>query len=401
MSNKKTALLSAVIACGVASAASADVKVTLGGNLDTQYGVVDQKSNFKWKDTSDKARLNSLNNSGEVKVMVDGTMDDSSFKYGGLMTFNANTSDAKGYNVNGDDEAVDSNVLKQAMMYVETPFGKVEVGSTGGAAQAMQVAPAQMNDWMYYVNPNTKSGQLNRDAFIQTANMFTNEEGTVGTKTLNANKINLYSPRFMGFMLGVTYIPDLQVRGTSSAAMASGKFASASNTSYKDVFQGGVNYENTFNDVSVKAAFLGEMGSSKVISSAANTDKQRKLHGYEAGLQVSYMGASLGGSYGSHGKSATTRYSTVKQSKYWSLGTAYSYGPATASLTYTSTTKGIAAQTLGANTLKTLSFGVNYKVAEGFMPYASVTNFKMKDRATATTASNKGNVFLVGSKLNF
>lgn len=404
--SKKTALLSAVIACGVASAASADVKVTLGGSLDTQFGVVKQKNAFTHAHATPNAkhRLNSLNNSGDIRVNVDGTMENSDLKYGGLMKFNANTSDAKGFSVPTSpaevETSVDTNVLQQAMMYVETPFGKVELGSTGGVAQAMKVGAPQVasNDWMYYVAPQTSTGALARLSFLQSADLFTNSEALVGTKTLNANKVNLYTPKYMGFMLGLTYTPDLAVRGTSTSAMSATKFASASNVSYKDVFQGGVSYDNTFNDVNVKAALLGETGKSKLHPTAVA--KQRKLQAYEAGLQVSYMGFGLGGSYGSHGKSAALKSDVLKESKYWTIGASYAYGPASASLSYMDSSKGIAGQ-VRANKLRTTSFGVDYKVAEGFVPYASVTNFKMKDRATAATSANSGNIYLVGSKLNF
>jgi hypothetical protein len=413
MSNKKTALLSALVACGVATSAIADVKVTLGGALDTQLGVVQQKKSFRSQysssGTGSKLRENALTNAGSVSLNADGSVEDMSLKYGAKLVFNANTSDAKGFSVptssSSAGSTVDSNVLKQASAYVETPFGKVEIGSTESAGKVLQVGAGQLaaasggvnGDWVYYVNPKTSTGYLARFEFVQTPNLFSNEEGTVGTQSLYANKVNLFTPRLMGFTAGVSYIPDLGVKGTVSNAFSSTKLDSTySNTSYREIFQGGINYENTFDGYGIKAAVLGETGK----TSYSGTNKQRSLRGYEAGLNLSYMGVSLGGSYGSHGKSGALTSSELKNSKYWTLGAGYTYGPVSASLTYMDSSKGIADQAQ-ANTLKTTSFGVNYKVAEGFMPYAEVTNFNFKDKYEFSKGNNKGNIFLVGSKFNF
>jgi len=403
MSNNKKLAAFVVAACGVASAASAAPTVMVGGNLDTQFGGVQQSKTYRNdSETHNKLRNNSLSTQGDISVKVDGTMEDSNFKYGGLLKFNANASEAKGY-ANASDASVDAkkgdtNILQQAMMYVETPFGKMEVGSTSGAAQAMQVGAMQAGaagDWRYYVNQKTTSSvALTRSQSLTAAGLYTNDEFIVGSKSNNANKINLYTPEFMGFKLGVTYIPDLQTRGTSRSALDVAKMSSDANA-FKNIVQGGIHYGNTFNEVMVKAAFLGETGTSKAEKSA----KVRKLNSYEAGLEVSYMGFSLGGSYGSHGKTGTLKSETAKESKYWTIGTGYTYGPASASVTYLDSKKGVsgAAKT---NNLQVVTFAVDYKLAEGFAPYASVTNFKEKNKAT-DLANNKGNVFLVGSKLSF
>lgn len=418
MSKKNKILLGALVACGVATAAAAEVKVTVGGSLDTQYGAVSQKKIFRSgkqfdataadKDAGLRSRTSALSNTGAISVKADGAMEESELKYGGLMVFNANTSDAKGFSVDHAtslDKEVDKNVLKQSMMYVESPFGKVEVGATSSVGSAMQVGANQLmaapNDAIYYLNgysyATAASPVLVRDKFLQTANLYTNEEGIVGTRTLNANKINLYSPRYMGVMLGVTYTPDLAVNGTSSSAMSATRYADKSYVSYKDVFQGGLHFEQEYNDLGVKASVLGETGKSKVKPGAAS--KQRKLSGYETGLQVSYMGASIAGSMGSHEKSSFGKSESVKATKYWTIGASYAYGSAAASLTYMDSRRGVASQS-EANKLEQVTFAVNYKVAEGFAPYASVTNFRFKDKGTKAL-SNKANVFLVGSKLNF
>lgn len=418
MSKKNKILLGALVACSVSTAAVAEVKVTVGGSLDTQYGAVSQKKLFRSgkqfdaaaadKDSGTRSRTSLLSNTGAISVKADGAMEESELKYGGLMVFNANTSDAKGFSADHHTDLgkdVDKNVLKQSMMYVESPFGKVEIGATPSVGSAMQVSANQLNaapnDAIYYVNPysyaKASSPALVRDTFLQTANLYTNEEGIVGTRSLNANKINLYSPRYMGVMLGLSYTPDLAVNGTSSSATAATKYADKSYISYKDVFQGGLHFEQEFNDLGVKASVLAETAKSKVKSEA--TKKQRKLSGYEAGLQVSYMGASLAGSIGSHGKSSSFKTDSVKATKYWTIGAAYAYGPATASLTYMDSRRGIVDQAK-ANKIEQITFAVNYKVAEGFAPYASVTNFRFKDNAKSAV-SNKANVFLVGSKLNF
>jgi hypothetical protein len=47
-----------------------------------------------------------------------------------------------------------------------------------------------------------------------------------------------------------------------------------------------------------------------------------------------------------------------------------------------------------------LSFGVDYRVAPGFMPYAEVSAFKL-DTKTPGALKNSGNIILAGTKLYF
>jgi len=51
------------------------------------------------------------------------------------------------------------------------------------------------------------------------------------------------------------------------------------------------------------------------------------------------------------------------------------------------------------NKFTNISFGLEYKLAPGFMPYAEFSHFNFKD--SSAVRSNSGNVILLGSRLTF
>lgn len=440
---KKVLITSALVASFAATAYAADSseggpQVTLGGSLDTQVGYVQQKSAFRHFDPSNTATSSKLNNHSIVNetkiwVKVDGEAD-MGLKYGGMIKLNADTSKAK-------EEFFDANEAhgskaQQTMGYVEGMFGRFEMGNYEGVTSAMQVGASTLaratggpngasrywwNDNAAYnptyngvdavdskENPTTKN-QI-RNLFLGSPNLPTNELGFAGIKGKNAGKISYYTPSYAGFMVGVSYTPDLGSYGTiANAKSVTSTVLSANNAGFpslKNVWEAGLHYENMFDEVGVKASLTGETGTAKKVNSAGVLNKTyRHLRAYEGGLNVSYMGFTLGGSYGDWGKSMVAKDSSVKGTRYWTAGAGYEYGPFGTSLTYANTQKGI---TAGAkkNKLELISLGLDYKLAPGLMPYAEVTWFKFRDHknnpATNTAyTSNKGTVFLLGSKLQF
>jgi predicted porin len=134
---------------------------------------------------------------------------------------------------------------------------------------------------------------------------------------------------------------------------------------------------------------------------------------------MQYAGVSVGGSYGDWGKSGIqsvnvsggtpTSYTGAKAGKYWTLGAAYDYANYGASVGYMNSKNGgfkLAANQYSPTkaTVELYSFGVDYKIAPGLMPYAEYTHFDVKskaDTAAGVYPSNKGHVILVGTKLTF
>ena len=423
---KKLLLTTALVALvSPAFAAEKGPTVTLGGSLDTQFGYRQQKTDYRNNNltagsASASAGSNQLSKGGivndtKINVKVDGQAH--GFKYGGLVSLNADTS-ANKYN--------SSTVGYQTMVYGEAKFGRLEAGSYTGAADSLSVSAANIakatggikGDSRYWWNPNiitTAAANVNAaPATALVANTFYVTPSLVSNmdtgNSANASKVTYYTPKFSGVKLGVSYIPDTEQMGTIAALNAKTKTVAANagnQFAYRDVFSGGVMFDHKMNDVTFKASLLGETGNAKDF--AGNT-KRENLRAWELGASVAFKGFSLAASYGDLGKSGNNKsVAGVAQksakSSYWTVGAAYDYSHFGASVTYLESKRGaaVAATSTAANpkaSFKNISFGVDYRVAPGFMPYAEVSAFKL-DSKTAKGTKNTGNVFLAGTKLHF
>ena len=418
---KKLLLTTALVALvSPAFAAEKGPTVTLGGSLDTQFGYRQQKSDYRLDNLNSIATTpgNQLSKGGivndtRINVKVDGQAH--GFKYGGLVSLNADTS-ANKYN--------STTVGYQTMVYGEAKFGRLEAGSYTGAAESLSVSAANIakatggikGDARYWVNPNiiTAAGTataaptsaLVANTFYVTPSLVSNMDTGL---TANAAKVTYYTPKFSGVKLGVSYIPDTEHMGTIANLSGRTKTLSAGGNqfAFRDVVSGGAMLDHKMNDVTFKASLLGETGTAKDF---AGTTKREHLRAWELGASVAFKGFSLAASYGDLGKSGNNKsVAGVAQksakSSYWTVGAAYDYSHFGASVTYLESKRGqsVAATSTAANpkaSFKNLSFGVDYRVAPGFMPYAEVSAFKLDSKQAAGT-KNTGNVFLAGTKLHF
>jgi hypothetical protein len=411
---KKTLLASALLSAFASSALAGDATpvVKLGGYLDTQAGYRSQKRDFRFSTptTANSGKLNdfAIVNDTQIFVNVDGKDDTYGFTYGGLVKLFADTSKSKHFRSGSQDGSA-----FQTVAYFEGVFGRLEAGNYTGVTKAFKVDATSFaratgganGDSKYWWNQYTAKGVnfATKTNFIETPNLYTNEEGQAGARGVNAAKVNYYTPDYYGFKLGASYTPDLQSYGTIAQQSSITKtIGDADAATFRNIWEGGIYYAGQFNDVGFKAAVLGQTGTAKKVHAA--TDKKfRDLSAWEAGANVSYMGFTLGGSYGDWGKSGKLKTGQNKASTYWTAGLGYEYGAFGVSLDYFESKLGITNQ-VKKNKLEKFTLGVDYKLAPGLLPYAEVSAFKFHDHAIvddAAVKSNKGTIFLVGSKLQF
>jgi len=250
----------------------------------------------------------------------------------------------------------------------------------------------------------------------------------------------------MGFKAGVSYSPDSEQRGTVSRTQSVFRSVAAdpSLTGYKNVWEGGLRYKGMFDKVGIRASLMGNAGDAKDFRRGADTAATTENHllrhdlrAWEAGGAISYMGFTLAGSYADMGKSGTVKtrdgvngLTGKKKANFWNIGASYEHQMFGASVTYMESRHGAAAvratsggrvaSSSGTDSIVTLdssnkytalSFGVDYKLAPGFMPYAEVTRFELKqgrpnqvvntELETTTRYKNSGFVVLAGTKLHF
>jgi predicted porin len=390
-------------------------KVTIGGYENFEMGWThDQDMKVTHGDADDfvAQRHQAFRSDTQVDFKIDGKSD-AGLGYGGEVDLLADTSnDVLGRGINAS----------KTFIYMDGSWGRTEFGSNVGADGTMKVdagtiarATGGINgDWSYFANANNQYlaaaalplsyGGINSTAAPNFTGNHTEE---------NINKITYYTPRYAGFQVGVSYMPDEVNRGQGTSLLAAPNPAGPDRTNghlgfSQNIFTGGINYDNKFGDVGVTLAATGEKGNAQVKSYDG-------LSAWNAGGKLSWMGWSLAGSYGSWGSSDMVKVARANNTHYWDVGAAYEYGPFGVSLTYLdsqfdcgdvqgSTVPGnnINCKSTGVNKFSNTSLGFDYKLAPGLTPYAEVSYYDQKSPAVATeNFGNKGYVGILGTQLNF
>jgi len=397
-----------------AGAALADTpKVTVGGYANFEAGYVsdDMDSTATAAHAGVNQRPQAFRNDDQVDFKIDGKSD-AGLGYGGEIDLLADTTtDVQGRGFNAS----------KTFVYLDgAKWGRVEMGSNVGADGAMKVDASSIahatgginGDWSYFANANTQflaspSLPLGYGAMTDSGSANNNFTGTHTEE--NLIKITYYTPRFAGFQLGVSYLPDQSNTGQGTSSLAIPNPAGPNRTKDNaglsaNIFTGGLSYDNKFGDVGVAAAVTGEDGK-------AQNRLYEDLKAWEGGGKVSYMGASLAASYGSWGKSNTLTTDRSKDTHYWTVGGAYEYGPFGASLTYLNSQFdcGLGAftgnttncQVAGKDKFDNISLGADYKLAPGLTPYAEISWYDENAATDVPSDKNKGYVGILGTQLNF
>ncbi len=399
----------------VEASAAESFKLTTTGFLDTQIGAVQEKKLFQKVEPFDNADLRkkerfAITNDTKLDFKAD-FVSKNGLKYGGYIRLNTDTS------VNASDNG--DNVADKTMIYVQSNFGRVEMGAYDSVSKQMQVSANSITTVSggidgyapKWFSQKTSDGRSAGAHYVIWPELLTNCDCIS-----YANKVTYITPKFNGFQVGVSYTPDISTHGTVSRYRAVPK---NDNGNFRDLFDFGVTYEGKFKDVSTKVGLIAQHGKSKSLTVA-----RKDLNAFELGAVVEYKGFSVAGSYSDWFKSATPKVQPAGKkygAKYWTAGVAYEKQAFKTSLTYF---EGRRASVYSAprfkddgtphpDTIPTnpanydaafsksqyASLGVDYKLAPGFTPYAEVTAFKFKNGDRS--AANSGAIYLLGTRLSF
>lgn len=350
--------------------------VTVGGSIDFQAGMAQQKAAYE---TGANSRDGKFANDTRVDVKVAGKADNG-LAYGANIRLQADTSEAN------DNSGFNAD---RTFIYIESNAGRVEAGSNLGVAKSMKVDASTFarasggvdGDWYRFANEDIGGDGVS--SYILTPDLPTDAGKTSRGDTDNATKLSYYTPRHNGLQLGLGFTPDTGNRGTAQS------FTTKSDAGdFGNVWEGGLNYAGKVKQIGVGASLTGEVGHSETNSSLGTED----LRAYAAGLDLTYANFTLGGSYGNWGQTGQAVGNDATQD-YWTIGGAYVQGPVGASLTYLSSRR-------DNNDFYNVSLGADYQLAPGLVPYAEVSFFQLTPE-DSTVEKNKGTVFLLGTQLNF
>jgi outer membrane protein OmpU len=251
--------------------------------------------------------------------------------YDSEIHFNGRTQLANGITVGFRVELegnTDSDQIDESYAFVETRFGRIEIGSLNNAAYRMHYDAPEVfsRGWL------TADGNLTNNVINPTTSASL-DSTIIGTKNRffdnDSDKISYFTPRLEGFQVGLSYVPESSQDRNVPAQKSIG---------YHEGFAVGANFVRTFGEFDVAASFgyftwQGPPG-------APDPDA------YQAGLQVGFAGFKVGGSFariiggrsGSQGTNATASTAGTGanrvEGRAWNLGASYTFGPVAVSLTY-------------------------------------------------------------------
>jgi predicted porin len=256
----------------------------------------------------------------------------------------------------------DSDQIDESYAFVETRFGRIEIGALNNAAYRMHYDAPEVfsRGWL------TADGNLTNNVINPTTSASL-DSTLIGTKNRffdnDSDKISYFTPRLEGFQVGMSYVPESSQDRNVPAQESIG---------YHQGFAFGANFVRTFGDFDVAASFgyftwQGPPG-------APDPDA------YQTGLQVGFAGFKIGGSFariiggrsgsaGTNGSASTAGTGANRvDGRAWNLGASYTFGPAAVSLTYAdgrNDSSPVAGPSFGDDKFTGLSLAGKYSIGPG------------------------------------
>ena len=248
-----------------------------------------------------------------------------------------------------------ARTIDEAYLFAFGDWGRVEFGAKDDAAYIMYYgAPSallgfgffQHNSSFSWTNPNANAN--NKAAFGISAQ-------AIDSQYQDVNRINYYTPRFAGLQVGVGYAPKINLNSSATGGQGMGAGPNANtggvcgfndattangcptnDYSWQDALSIGANYLNKFGDVSVAAyaaySYMTFVPGYQPLAGAANQATGANLASWKQmvfGLQGSYAGFTLGGSYGWDNNGMGSNYYTGvdNDTRKFALALMYETGP--------------------------------------------------------------------------
>ena len=276
------------------SAVSQDYDATGVSGANRSTNVVDQKHN------------------SEICFIGETTLDNG-LTFGINVQLEANTS--------GD-------MIDESYMYVQSDsLGKLILGDENNAPYLLHVTAPDGG-------VSLDSGDLiSNDMWVNPGlNLFDRATGLTYLRYQDndSGKITYFSPRFAGFQLGVSYIPQYEAGGDDNDSRKAftptpGGSVGNRNNQINNGWAGGINYTKDFNGFGVQLSGGYQYGD---VAADSVTGGDDDLHAFSMGAQFNYAGFSFGGAFAKGkgdmgGSSVGQRFN----SRSWTVGAAYAFGP--------------------------------------------------------------------------
>jgi outer membrane protein OmpU len=295
--------------------------------------------------------------------------------------------------------------IDEAFMFAFGDWGRLEFGSRDPAAYRMYYgAPSALLGFGFFQHNSgfAWTGAWGGYGGFNKASLHV-FGAAIGGQVQDTNRVNYYTPRFMGLQIGVGYAPKWQPyfgypnlvagggQGTCGYADATAlNNCPTADYSYQDVFDIGANYLNKFGDITLAlhgafmyASFVPGYSPYATAANLISGSNATNWKQWVVGAQIGYGGFTLGGSigYDNNGRGANYYTGVDNDTRFYNVSLMYQTGPwqmsvgwvrsyntnGDGSLSITAIAPGTNAVTLGAAASTAAYFGTN--------PVAGAANF--------------------------
>ncbi|MBV8392494.1 MAG: porin [Alphaproteobacteria bacterium] len=244
--------------------------------------------------------------------------------------------------VNGSVRQID-----EAFLFAFGDWGRIEFGSRDQASYRMYYgAPSALGvfNGFFQHNSNATWGNLVVLATNKAATGISFM--TIGGQMQDVNRINYFTPRFMGLQIGVGYAPKINASGSAPGLNTAGVCGFNDATaqincptndySWQDMFDIGANYLNKFGEVTVAlygafmyASFIPGLPQNAANANMITGSNNVSWKQWVAGLQFGFAGFTVGGSYSYDNNGLGANYYTGvdNDNRKYAAGIMYETGP--------------------------------------------------------------------------
>jgi hypothetical protein len=367
-----TALVGASLLATAASAQTPSVgsnfNVSIDGTVRVGFLVWDQDVGFG-TDASTRGYKFQTDES-EIRFRMRGTADN------GI---------AYGFDIEMQTQTDDTTNVDETWMFIESGWGRVELGDQDGAANRMFVGGEDRlsgrGGW------NGDLGDINNEGSVLNDSPSLNGTG-------DHTKVTYFTPRWAGLQLGGSWTPDESQDGGDDTGDDDG-------TGFENVYEIGLNYTNTFGGASVVGTAVYVGGDHEGGGIGADEEDKEIL---ALGGAVDYMGFGFGVGYGDMNDTLLTNAESAAGADggdWLTLGLRYTTGPWQVGGGYFTSSEDNASGVPDTN-VDAWFVGFDYNIVPGWRVEGDITFSEFENIGKdATNINNDTTLFAIASVMSF
>ena len=225
------------------------------------------------------------------------------------------------------------NVIDEQYLIVRGSFGQLTLGSEDNAAHLMTIG--YQGSWPTGAGQNLtfdRADWINLDkSGIPGGARFDGTLNDVRLRSLDndSSKVSYFTPRFSGFQVGMSYIPNF----TQSTSV--GGEAVATKSTYHEGIAVGANYNGKFDKIGVGVAFGYLMAESAGVNAATATtyDNTGDMKVYGGGIRIDFGGFRVAAGF-KHNEDVFSSTTRSLSGTMYDIGARYRQGPNMVSIGY-------------------------------------------------------------------